>query len=269
MYAYVCIYYINPSSQHYFHGNIILFNYNNMVYTTIQQTYILAQHKKNKDAVKASEKKDKKKDKSEKTEKSEKKDKKEKKEKDRDATDTTTGDSGEKKKEKSKKKKVQSGEDTGVVENVFGISADGSEEEEDESDSKAAGKILLLLIVVVEVRFVVAVVVVVVVRYTILSIPDLTTGGVYVTTLLIYVQFYMYTHNIFVCTCWFNYYSCCPCAVYYMYSMQYVCVILGVDDKADCVQKPQCMHSSPVCSGNVEPSPKHWISPLYYFSLIL
>ena len=69
------------------------------------------------------------------------------------------------------------------MENVFGISADGSEEDEDESDSKAAGKILLLLIVVVEVRFVVAVVV----RYSILSIPDLTTGGVYVTTLLIYV----------------------------------------------------------------------------------
>ena len=68
------------------------------------------------------------------------------------------------------------------MENVFGISADGSEEEEDESDSKAAGKIVLLVIVV-DVKFVL----VVVVRYSILSIPDLTTGGVYVTTLLIYV----------------------------------------------------------------------------------
>jgi translation initiation factor 2 beta subunit (eIF-2beta)/eIF-5 len=110
------------------------------------QTFILAQHKKNKDASKATDKKDKKKDKSEKGEKADKpekseKDKSEKKEKKKDKGDKEKEDGeegGEKKKEKSGKKKSSKGEEVG--ENVFGISAAAEEDDEEESDSKAAGK---------------------------------------------------------------------------------------------------------------------------------
>jgi translation initiation factor 5 len=107
--------------------------------------FILAQHKKNKDASKG-DKKDKKKDKAEKGEKAEKtektdKEKAEKKEKKKDKADREaeegSGEKAEKKKEKSKKK-VSKGADE-VGENVFGISADADDDEE-ESDSKAAGK---------------------------------------------------------------------------------------------------------------------------------
>eukprot|EP00598_Pedospumella_elongata_P005487 CAMPEP_0184966878 /NCGR_PEP_ID=MMETSP1098-20130426/409_1 /TAXON_ID=89044 /ORGANISM="Spumella elongata, Strain CCAP 955/1" /LENGTH=433 /DNA_ID=CAMNT_0027488233 /DNA_START=240 /DNA_END=1541 /DNA_ORIENTATION=- len=107
-------------------------------------SFILAQHKKAKEATKGEakgDKKDKKKDKTDKGEKVEKADKpeKEKKDKKKDKADKdeeeTPEQKAERKKEKARKKALK--EAGAVGENVFGISAD-AEEEEEESDSKAA-----------------------------------------------------------------------------------------------------------------------------------
>lgn len=110
-------------------------------------TFILAQHKKAKEAAKSDakgDKKDKKKDKADKAEKGEKektdKPEKEKKDKKKDKADKEGGEEetpeerAERKKEKARKKALK--EAGAVGENVFGISADA--EEEEESDSKAA-----------------------------------------------------------------------------------------------------------------------------------
>lgn len=105
-------------------------------------SFILAQHKKNKEATKG-DKKDKKKDKSDKPEKAEKGEKekgekpeKEKKDK-KHHEDETPEQKAERKREKAAKKAAK---EAAGGDNVFGISAD-AEDEEEESDSKAAGKI--------------------------------------------------------------------------------------------------------------------------------
>jgi len=109
-------------------------------------SFILAQHKKNKEATKDAakgEKKEKKKDKADKGEKTDKADKpeKEKKEK-KHHEDETPEQKAERKREKAAKKAAK--EASGVGENVFGISGD-AEDEEEESDSKAAGKYNILI----------------------------------------------------------------------------------------------------------------------------